>query len=66
LQLEEVKRLLEDEVTRLRKKLKAVTTEKNELDYKNKSLGLNISLLYKTAIAEIQRKDTMIAELREE
>jgi post-segregation antitoxin (ccd killing protein) len=53
-------------VTRLREKLKAVTTEKNELDYKNKSLGLNISSLYKTAITEIQRKDTMIAELREE
>jgi post-segregation antitoxin (ccd killing protein) len=53
-------------VTRLKEKLKAVTTEKNELDSKNKFLGLNISSLYKTATAEIQRKDRLIAELREE
>jgi post-segregation antitoxin (ccd killing protein) len=47
-------------------KLKDVTTEKNELDSKNKSLGLNISSLYKTASAEIERKDRLIAELRKE
>jgi hypothetical protein len=53
-------------VKRLKEKLKEVTTEKNELDSKFKSLSLNISVLYKTASAEIERKDRLIAELRKE
>jgi hypothetical protein len=53
-------------VARLKEKLKEVTAEKNELDSKNRNLGLNISCLYKTATAEIERKDRLIAELRRE
>jgi hypothetical protein len=51
---------------RLKEKLKEVTTEKNKLDSKNRSLCLNISVLYKTATAEIGRKDRLIAELRKQ
>jgi post-segregation antitoxin (ccd killing protein) len=53
-------------VTRLNEKLEKVTSERNELESKNKHLGLNISTLYKTASAEIERKDKLIAELRRE
>jgi post-segregation antitoxin (ccd killing protein) len=53
-------------VAELKEKLKEVTTKKNELDSKNRSLGLNISCLYKTATAEIERKDKLIADLRRE
>ena len=65
-QLEETKKALEDEVTRLKEKLEEVTIERNELKFKNKYLGLNISTLYKTASAEIERKDKLIAQLRRE
>lgn len=58
--------MLEEEVTRLKEKLEEVTTERNELESKIKCLGLNISTLYKTATAEIERKDKLIAELRRE
>jgi hypothetical protein len=53
-------------VAKLKEKLKEVTTKKNELDSKNRSLSLNITCLYKTAAAEIDRKDKLIAELRRE
>jgi regulator of replication initiation timing len=66
LQLEETKKVLGDEVTRLKEKLEKVTTERNELKIENKNLGFNISTLYKTAIAEIERKDKLIAQLRRE
>jgi len=65
-QLEETKRVFQDEVTRLKEKLEEVTIERNELKFKNKTLGLNISTLYKTAVAEIERKDKLIAQLRRE
>lgn len=65
-QLEETKKVLEDEVKRLKEKLEEVTIERNELEFKNKNLGLNISTLYKTATAEIERKDKLIAQLRRE
>ncbi|PNF30958.1 hypothetical protein B7P43_G02055, partial [Cryptotermes secundus] len=65
-ELQERRKVLEDEVAQLKEKLKGVTAEKNELDSKNRSLGLNISCLYKTATAEIGRKDRLIAELRRE
>lgn len=65
-QLEETKKVLEDEVTRLKEKLEEVTIDRNELKFKNKNLSLNISTLYKTARGEIERKDKMIAQLRRE
>jgi len=66
IELEETKKVLEDEVKRLKEKLEEVTIERNELKFKNKNLGLNISTLYKTATAEIERKDKLIAQLRRE
>ena len=65
-QLEETKKVLGDEVTRLKGKLEEVTIERNELKFKNKNLSLNISTLYKTAAAEIERKDKLIVQLRRE
>jgi hypothetical protein len=46
--------------------MKEVMTEKNKSLSKHKSLSLNISVLYKTATAEIRRKDRLIAELQKE
>jgi len=53
-------------LTKLKEKLEELTIERNELKYKNKNLCLNISSLYKTASAEIERKDKLIAQLRRE
>ncbi|KAJ4436787.1 hypothetical protein ANN_16919 [Periplaneta americana] len=64
--LEEAKKLLELEIAQLKEKLQEVTNEKIQLDSQNKILGSNISSLYKTATAEIERKDRMIADLRKE
>jgi TSC-22/dip/bun family. len=65
-QLLEFSKKLEAEVEGLRKQVKDLEERNSELESKCKALDTNISSLYKTACAEIERKDRMILQLRKE
>ncbi|KAJ9573626.1 hypothetical protein L9F63_008967, partial [Diploptera punctata] len=54
------------QVKSLKEQLEKSLKKNSELESICKALGTNISSLYKTASAEIERKDRMISELRKE
>ena len=57
---------IEEENRKLKEKMDQMKQRQNLLEKENRILKANISSLYKTAIAEVDRKNSQINELRSE
>lgn len=64
--LQTINKNLSKEIFQLNETIAKITKEKDEYETKCTILANNISSLLKTAQAEIQRKDKLIKELRDE
>lgn len=55
-----------DQNKKLELNYRTIAAEKVRLEKENRILKANISSLYKTAVAEIKRKDSQMADLRQQ